>query len=163
MKQSDGRSAAIAIGGVLIALVGLGLLLAFVLALQSGTEQGKIEVQLGSRAFMAGPAEQRARTIAQEGPILLPDPAGGQRDIYLQHVGDNPDEGWLAFDARELDTTRDCTLRWNGDRKLFEDPCDGSTVPADGEGLRRYEVTVDDKGELVIELTRRGEASTTTP
>lgn len=147
----------------MIALAGLGLLLAFVLALQSGTESGKVEIQLGSRTFSAGSAEQRAKTIAQEGPILLPDPAGGQRDIYLQHVGDKPDDGWLAFDAREIDATRECTLRWNAERRLFEDPCDGSTVRADGEGLRQYPVTIDDDGRLVVDLNPRDDEADTTP
>lgn len=162
MKQSDGRSVAMAVGGVLIALVGLGLLLAFVFALQRGTESGKVEVQLGSRTFDAGSAEQRAASIAREGPILLPDPASGQRDIYLQHLGDDAQDGWLAFDAREIDATRECTLRWDAARGLFEDPCDGSTVPADGEGLRHYPVVVDDAGKLVIDLNRAPETGNDT-
>jgi hypothetical protein len=152
VQQSTNRSILLAIGGVLVAVVGLGALLLFVFAVQSGTESGTVEVKLGDDTFRAGSAGPLSRAVGEDGPLLFSDVASGERDIYLQHTGDDPNVGWLAFDAREIDASRDCTLVWSAEQNLFEDPCDGSTVPADGEGLRHYTVTVDDSGTVVVDL-----------
>ena len=75
------RSMVLAVGGVVlgIALV-LGL---FVLAIPSLTESDTIEVKLGDDQFDAGSAEQRARAIEDDGPLLFSDVAGRQRDIFV--------------------------------------------------------------------------------
>jgi hypothetical protein len=152
VKPSNNRSILLAVGGVLVAVLGLGALLLFVFALQSGTESGTVEVRLGDDTFAAGSAEPLADAIDRDGPILFSDVASGERDIFLQHAGDDTRSGWRAFDAREIDASRDCTLEWSAQARLFEDPCDGSTVPPDGAGLRQYEVEVTESGTVVIDL-----------
>ena len=91
--------------------------------------------------------------------------SSGQREHLLQHVGDDDAAGWLAFDARRADQGRDCTLKWDGDATRFDDPCDGSTVPADGTGLTQYKVIVTDAGTVVIDLNpdHLNATSTTSP
>lgn len=104
--------------------------------------QGTVKVQLGDRE--AGPydTERMAEEIAERGPFLLPDASPNRSlDIYIQHLGDDPREGWLAFLARAPgQDDRDCSLTWDGDR--FVDPCGEVTFPADGSGLRQFTTRV---------------------
>jgi hypothetical protein len=159
-KARSPRSMVLAVGGVVL---GIALVLViFVVAVPSLTESGKVEVKLGSDTFPAGSAESRSRTIAEDGPLLFSDVSGGQRDIYLQHVGDDPATGWYAFDARRPGQPRDCSLQWQADADEFRDPCDGTVVPADGAGLLAYPVTVTEDGNLVIDLNPDDPATDTT-
>jgi hypothetical protein len=135
---------AVAVAGILTAIV----LLVVVVALARG---GRVEVRLGDEEFRAGDAESQAESIERQGPLLLPDVSGGTRDIVLQHVGDDPRDGWLAFDARPPGASRDCFARWEAGAGQFVDTCDGTVYPADGEGLTRYDVRVED-GEVIVDL-----------
>jgi hypothetical protein len=62
-------------------------------------------VKLGSETFADQDADDAAETVAEDGPILYADTAGGDRDIYVQHLGDDPEEGWIAFAARPPGST----------------------------------------------------------
>jgi hypothetical protein len=128
----------------------------FVVAIPGLTESGKVEMKLGPERFDAGPADDRAAEVAERGPILLADVAGNQRDVFLQHVGSDASTGWLAFDARRPGAIRDCTLEWQVERSAFVDPCDGSVVDAQGEGLAQYSVEVSDDRHVIVDL-REGE------
>lgn len=145
------RSMALALAGV---VVGIALVIGlFVVAIPSLTESGDVQVNLGDDVFAPGPADRLARTIDEGGPLLFSDVSSGQRDIFLQHTGDSDTEGWAAFDARRPNQTRDCSLRWDQDEQHFEDPCDGTIVPADGTGLLAYPVTVNEDGGVIVDLT----------
>src|SRR5690606_24395042 len=97
--------------------------------------------------FDAGGTERIAAEIADRGPILYSDVAGGTRDLYLNHLSDDVTEGWVAFAAQQPGAARDCFLEWQADEEQFVDPCDGSTFPPDGEGLPQFPVYVEDDGE----------------
>jgi len=156
-SNRNARSVALAVAGVVI---GIGLVIAlFVFAIPSLTESGTTSIQLGDDTFDAGDAEDRSETIADSGPILFPDVAGNQRDVYLQHLSDDPNEGWLAFDARRPGTDRTCTLEWTG--SAFRDPCGGPDVPPDGQGLVQYQVEVTEDGNLTVDFQVDDESSTT--
>ena len=159
-KARNPRAVALAVTGV---VVGIALvLIVFVVAVPSLTESGKVQVKLGSDTYSPGSAEAKAETIAADGPILLPDVSGrNERDIFLQHIGDDPATGWYAFDARRPGQPRDCSLTWDAGADQFVDPCDGTVVPADGAGLLAYTVTVTDKGALVIDLNGDDTSTTT--
>lgn len=134
--------------------VGIVVVLAvFVFAIPSLTESGKVKIQLGDDRFEAGPAEARAASISEDGPILFSDVSSGQRDIYLQHVGDDSGSGWFAFDARRPGQGRDCVLHWERDPGpgRFVDPCDGEEISNEGAGLAQYEVSVED-GEVIVDI-----------
>lgn len=111
-------------------------------------------VNLGDETFVVGDAEVLAARIdADDGtPLLFQDLVGGTRDIWVQHVGAEPDEGWVAFRASAPGSPRSCQLRWAGDR--FRDPCTDRTFPGDGAGLEAFPVTVED-GRVVVDLRRR--------
>jgi len=149
-KERNPRTLALALVGVVVALV-LAIVV-FIFAIPSLSESGNVTVRLGSDTFPAGKASERALTISSDGPILFSDPASGQRDIFLQHLGDDDTTGWLAFDARRADQSRDCTLKWDAQDHQFNDPCDGSNVPANGAGLTQYKVVITDSGDVIIDL-----------
>jgi hypothetical protein len=154
------RSLALALGGIIIGLV--VLVVVFVVALPGLTEEGTVEVKLGADTFTVGQARPKAESIATDGPFLFSDVANGQRDIYVQHLGDDPLTGWSAFDARLPGAARDCSLRWEQEPRQFVDPCSGQTVPADGAGLATYPVQVTDDETVVVDFNAESRRATTT-
>jgi hypothetical protein len=152
-----GRAAAVAAVGVVVMAVGLGL----VTLLLSGRDSS--EVRLGDQTFQGGSTERLAAEIAERGPIFYGDVSGRKdRDIILQHLGDDPDAGWSAFLAAPIDKARDCTWQWQPDEELFRAKCDESlTAPADGAGLPQFPVTIAD-GRIDVDLNADARTSTTT-
>ena len=101
----------------------------------------------------AGQVVDTADFIADQGPWLMPDLiAGRDRDIILQHLGDDPETGWHAFAARPAAAPRDCFLEWNASDETFTDNCDGTTYDAIGTGLTQYPVFIDANGNLAIDI-----------
>jgi hypothetical protein len=119
------------------------------------------KANLGDPVFQVGRAERLAREIDDRGPFLFQDPLarGGGRNLYVQHLGDDPDEGWLAVEARRPDRP-DCVVQWDLEVDAFVD-CDDTRFPADGEGLTTYEGTVA-AGEVSIDLRTSGAGSKST-
>jgi hypothetical protein len=138
-------------------LVGIGAIVAlFVFAIPSLTEDNKVEVRIGDDRFDLGLAETKAPGIDRDGPVLFSDVGDGNRDIFVQHLGATPDEGWYAFDARRSDQSRECTYQWDNRERQFVNPCGGASLAPDGTGLRQYPIVVDANGRLLVDL--RGDA-----
>lgn len=141
---------------VLIALGGLVAFLTLVFLITRlgslGDNGAEVPIQLGEPVFQAGNAADLATAIAEDEPLLLPDASGGDRDIVINHLGETPQDGWVAFAARDLTAPRDCFVEWQPDRSIFIDSCDGTEFPADGEGLAQYGTSIDDEGNLVVNL-----------
>jgi hypothetical protein len=153
----------VAAGGVVVA-IGVAAALA-VLA-----NRGTVDVRLGSETFAKQDAEDAAERVAEDGPILYADTAGGDRDIVLQHLGDDVEEGWIALAARPPGVSRECTIQWDPEAQVFRlldsseevgGDCDGREFPADGAGLPTYPVTVDADGNLDVDLNAADRPSTT--
>jgi hypothetical protein len=151
---------ALAVSGIAIAVIALVLWGASILT----NRQSALDVRLGDATFQGGNAERLAREIADGGPIIygdISDSDNARRDIILQHLGDDPEEGWYAFRAQPDDKGRECTWEWQPDEELFRAKCDPSlTAPADGEGLRQYPVEVED-GKLDVDLNHADRPTTT--
>jgi hypothetical protein len=158
-----GRALAVAAAGVVVA-IGVAAALALL------ANRGTVDVRLGSETFAEQDAEDAAERVAQDGPILYADTAGGDRDIVLQHLGDDPEEDWIALAARPPGVLRECTIQWDPEDWLFRllDPsgqvssdCDGREFPADGEGLPTYPVTVDSDGNLDVDINAADRTTST--
>jgi hypothetical protein len=145
------RSQRHATRALLVAGVAVVLLMGIAVAVALLAEEGTVDVRLGDDTFEAGDAERIADEIAERGPVIYSDVAGGSRDIWVQHVGDDPESGWLAFDVRPPGTARDCVAEWQAADEVFVASCTGEEFPADGDGLPQYPVTVED-GDLEVNL-----------
>jgi hypothetical protein len=152
-----GRAALVALVGIVVLFAVLGLT---TLALQG---RNSPDLQLGDQTFKRQNARNLAEEIADRGPVIYGDVSGRKdRDIIVQHLGDDPEEGWYAFLAAPVDKARDCTWRWQDDEELFRATCDEDlTAPADGEGLPQFKVTVAD-GQVDIDLNADARTTTTT-
>ena len=167
VEQSRGHA------GKALAVAGVGVVAALAIAFGVAqlASQGKVDVRLGSDTFAEQDAEDAAERIAEDGPILYADAAGGDRDIVLQHQGDDPNEGWIALAARPPGAARECPIQsrdrdepfrlLNADGEVSE-ACDGTEFPPSGEGLRSYPVTVDADGKLDVDLNAEDRATSTT-
>jgi hypothetical protein len=148
-RRSPGRQA-LWLG--LAAALGVAAMILLVVWVGGQARRGEVSVRIGDDTFRPGQAATIADFIADEGPWLVPDVAGGDRDLILQHLGDDPTSGWYAFAARPLQAPRDCLVQWQQATETFVDSCDGTVYPADGEGLPRFPVRIDD-GELEVIVT----------
>lgn len=141
LTRAERRRRRRVIATVVIALSSFAVLLT-VMALNVATKPNA-EVQLGSTTFKVGRASTLARRIkADDFPLLFQDLRDKSIDIYVNHVGKSHLTGWRALEAHGRDAPRTCQLEWNGEE--FRDPCDGTTYPADGTGLRQFQVNVID-------------------
>ena len=111
----------------------------------------------GGGSFDSAGAEELIRLQERDGvPALFPDPVGGRQPIFVWHEGDDPETGWVAYDALvdgeplQLDV-EDNVLR----------AADGTEYPFTGEGLLQYDVEVRD-GRLAIDLDGDDSETTTT-
>ncbi|HEX5365931.1 MAG TPA: hypothetical protein VFW63_04625 [Acidimicrobiales bacterium] len=154
-----------------VAALGVALALGVAFAVARLASQGRVEVRLGSDTFAQQDAEEAAEKVAEDGPILYADTAGGDRDIVLQHLGDDPRDGWIALAARPPGVSRSCAIRWDPDARLFRllgpdgevtASCDGRRFPPDGAGLPTYPVTVDEDGRLDVDLNAADRTTSTT-
>lgn len=140
----DLRSA-VAFGGIaVLAAIVIGFF-AIRLGQQSNT------LVLGDQNFGSLNIFNISENIDRDGPILWPDIASGDRDIWLTHLGDEVDEGWFAFDAREAGVGRECNVTWSVADQIFSDPCTGETYPETGEGLPQIPVFINEI-ELIIDI-----------
>lgn len=155
--QINARSAlVVGFTGVVIAL----LLGGMVLWVSSSGDA--VTLQLGDAQFDAGFTSRQAEEIDARGPILYADlGTNGTRDIYVQHIGDDPDVGWIAFLARRAVDPRDCTLTWTEETRTFslvsssDQTCDPVTVDELGCGLQRFPVgVIDDKVIVFLNETQ---------
>ncbi|HET7486983.1 MAG TPA: hypothetical protein VFJ85_03580 [Acidimicrobiales bacterium] len=131
--------------------VTLAMAAAVVWAVVSFASKNPDKANLGSPTFEVGRATRLAKAIGDGGPFLFQDPLslGRGRNIYLQHLGSDPDTGWSAIEAR-LPAEPSCTIAWKQARAAFVD-CHGAAHPADGKGLVTYPATVDN-GHVRVDL-----------
>ena len=157
--QMNARSAVlVGLTGVAIAVVlGGGVLFL-------ASQGGDVEIQLGDSDFDAGQIGRISEEIDDRGPILYSDVAGRSRDLILQHLGDDPEAGWLAFEARPLGEPRDCFFQWNEDEQRFDlitiaDDVTCADVTMDERGnlstggvIDTYPVTIDDDNNVRVDI-----------
>ena len=140
-----------AVFAVVVAIVLVGAILSL-------ASSGDVQTIDEDGLVVLGKTEDLAEQIEKNGPILVPDQSpSGDRDIIIQHLGDDLDEGWVVIAAHPPGEDRDCTLRWKADDGRFED-CNGLTYPVDGgSDLPRYPTRVQDDGRLYVEFPKTDE------
>ena len=143
------RQAALVGAGALLGLLAVVFLVSRFDSLGGG-QQGQVD--LDTPSLTLGQATDLADVVAAEGPFLFPGPTGSGRDLWLQHAGDDPTEGWTAFAVQAPDADRGCVTEWQAGDRTFVDSCDGTIYPADGDGLPQYPVNISGEGDLTILL-----------
>ena len=147
----------VGLAGVVVAL---GLVLGVLLLTRGGTD---VEIRLGDRDFRDMETGRISAEIADRGPILFGDVADGELDIILQHLGDDPESGWLAFEARRPGQSRDCFFEWQTEQAEFVNTCDpADVVDAAGTGLRHFGVAVVD-GDVRVDINPEAERTDRDP
>jgi len=126
---------------VVTTVVGLALAAVLVLVAVRFAADNPEKANLGSSVLPLD-AHRVAKEVRERGPVLFPDPLRRGREIYVQHLGEDPDTGWLAVRAYAAKVDVDCLLRWSRGRQAFLDPCTGRTYPPGGEGLTTYPAPV---------------------
>jgi len=138
-------------------IVAVGITVTLIELASSGT----VKNHLGTPTFIVGRTRDFAPSIAAQGPLLIPDPLGHDRNIYLQHLGPDPALGWVTILAAAPNEPARCVLAWQQSADDFRDPCSAATYPADGDGLVRYPTTVLPSGRVEIDLRTTLPADTT--
>jgi hypothetical protein len=149
VAQSQGHAGkALAIAGVAILLIAV---VAVFVALAAS--RGDVEINLGDDRFNAGQTDRLAEEIDDgDGlPFLYQDLVGRDRHLFVQHIGEDPDEGWIAFGAFDPDDPS-CAVLIDREAHVLVNACDESvTYPLDGEGLRQYPTSVED-GRIYVDV-----------
>ncbi len=141
---------------LLVAGVGVAVALALAFGVAVLASRGEVEINLGDDRFAAGQVENLARVI-EEGdglPLLYQDLVGRDRHLFVQHLDDDPQQGWVAFGAFDPDEPS-CAVEIDREARVLVNSCDRDvTYPLDGRGLRYYPTTVED-GVLYVDLNER--------
>jgi hypothetical protein len=143
VARSDPRRATIiGIAGIIVGVVTIAVVL---LANNLGSDRST--TQSSQSKFHVGPPESLASSIREDGPLFFNDTATGSRPLVVQHLGDDPNAGWTAFDA----ASGSCVLTWDRQAQVFTD-CKGVRYPPDGGGVHHYPVTVT-KDNVIVDLS----------
>ena len=150
VAQSQGHAGkALAIAAVAIVLIARGRRVR-----RPGGEPGRRGDQPRRRALQRRPDRAPWPNEIDDGgglPLLYQDLVGNDRHLFVQHLGDDPDEGWVAFGAFDPDDPS-CVVLIDREEEILVNECDESvTYPLDGEGLRQYPVSVED-GEIFVDV-----------
>lgn len=136
----------------LISVAGVVMTLFLASRILGLAREGDLQVSADKQVFVLGEAEQWSADVAQRGPVFFPDASNRDRDIYVQHLGDDPESGWLAFGVRPLGAAKACVAAWDPPSRTFVDSCNGDEYPQDGSGLPQYPATVSEDGRLSVDL-----------
>lgn len=141
-------------------VVGLGLSALLVWSVVKFASQNPEKANLGDPVFNVGIANRLSEEIDDRGPFLFQDPLslGRGRNLYIQHLGDDPDTGWSAIEAR-LPDDEACAVIWDRERETFVD-CRKELHAPDGDGLVTYPGVVEN-GQVRVDL-RTGSSDGTT-
>jgi hypothetical protein len=154
------RQTLLVAAAAIFVVLGFGALVVFVV-----TKGDDVKVNIGDDVFQRVNATTSAKRIRQSGPVIYSDVSSGTRDIYLQHIGNDDQANWFAFDARPAGQPRDCYVQWDAGTREFvaNDRCAnaGTRYPQTGEGLGQYATRVDGN-RVIVDLKAAPGASPTT-
>jgi len=145
---------------VLLVTVG-GLIVGVLLfvAVMSSISSGKARSVVGTNLYVLGSAKSLGPSVDRQGPLLLSDPLGSKRSIYVQHVGGND---WRTVDTSAPGSGPGCLVVWQAAEHAFVDRCTHQAYPRDGTGLTSFPTRVDDDGKVLIDLHSAQAPTTTT-
>ena len=139
-----------------IALIAAMAGILWLIAAHISKNAADLQPRIGSDVFNSIVAIRAADDIAHNGPQFYRGLVGAGGDIYVSHVGTDPQRGWYTFAARVPGSERKCTLRWRPADNEMHDPCTDVTYPLDGGSLPHYPTGVTSDGHVEVDLTPGG-------
>ncbi|MCU1395258.1 MAG: hypothetical protein JWM34_3686 [Ilumatobacteraceae bacterium] len=114
--------------------------------------------------FEVGRTTSIAATVTDDGPLIFPDllRSSGQKTIVLDHVGDDPQQGWRIYLAYPADRTVDCKVTQIRHTRNYTD-CNGRTIAVEALAAPPDGVLpiVSADGTLTLDLLPNAAPSTT--
>jgi hypothetical protein len=110
LRSPFARAVVPVLGGIVVlGLIFLATWIAAVLISGGGAET---TARLAPPVFPMGSVENRAKTIAEDGPIVLADlhTTRGDRSLVVDHEGDNPVTGWKLYWGYPADRDAECPV-----------------------------------------------------
>jgi hypothetical protein len=129
LRSPLARAVVPVLGGIAFFVV-LGLVTWGIAAWISGGGADVTE-RLAPTRFEVGSAQNAARIVEEDGPIIFPglNTTTGERTLVLDHEGDDPTRGWRVFYAYPVGRP-DCPVEQViGTRKFID--CDGTEIGVD--------------------------------
>jgi len=121
--------------------------------------------EIGNRVFEVGKVDAMAKSIAADGPLLLPDlkSPDGVRSIVLDHQGSDPATGWQVYYGFPADRDASCLVTHEKGSRTFTD-CEKRTIQV-SQLMAPAEVRpiVENKKTLYIDLRGLTASATTVP
>ena len=148
VEQRDPRQT---VKAVTLGVAAVAAAVGFLLLVLWFTNRGAVEITLGDDTFEAGRIDVIADAIREDGPIKYADLIGGRQNIILQHIGEDDETGWFAFDLIRPGQPGECQLEWFEEEVLFRDSCDGTVVSGVGGDQPSYPVEIEE-GRLSIDF-----------
>ncbi len=131
-----------------LGLIGtLGAVIYLVQALTPDDSQS-VQLEIAASEISLGSATDQADAIEQQGPILYPDLSQGLNSFYLTTDPDKPLVFYAFSNLSESAAGEICQVIWNADAETFRD-CNDATYPITGEGLKQFNVKVDQNNVIV--------------
>lgn len=128
------------------------------------TDRAEPNSLVTNKVFEVGKVTALAKSVATNGPILLPDlqSPDGLRSIVLDHTGDDPANGWRVYLGFPADKPVTCLVEQITNTREFTD-CDGRTVSVDDlQTPNNVRPVVENRTTLFIDLRGITDAIDTT-
>ena len=131
-------------------MIGLGAIAAIgvvVYALQQITpdSNASVNLEIATTEVSLGSAADQLSQILENGPSLIPDLQGGDKNFFLTNSGTDWETGWFAINQSQPN----CEL--NLERGADQFTCGDKTFAFDGQGLDQLAVRVDGS-QLIVDL-----------
>lgn len=157
--QSTWARAVVPVGAGLAFFAVLFLFLWGIAALVS--DDGEKTTELLAPSFQEmGRLDTIAATIAEGGPLILPDLVGDDRNIVLDHTGEDETRGWAIYLAHPADRDAACEITQIKQTRQFVD-CEGRTLEVADLAIPPLGVApiVNTDGTLTLSLRATGTAT----
>lgn len=118
------------------------------------TDRAEPNSVVANKIFEVGKVDRLAESVAEDGPILLPDlqSADGLRSLVLDHTGDDPTAGWRVYLGFPADKEVGCLVTQIPGTRQFTD-CDGRTISVeDLQPPNNVRPIVENRTTLFIDL-----------
>jgi len=127
LRSPLARAVVPVVGG--IAVIALIFLATWGVAAYTSRGGADSTARLAPTTFEMGSVDARARSVAEDGPILFPDldTNAGTRTLVVDHEGDDPGSGWRVYWAYPADRDPTCVVEQVRHTSTFTD-CEGRTL-----------------------------------